>query len=107
MFMVKCIDIVFPEFNSLFKSKYWTVYMNLLRTFGGCDETIANTAIRTICKCFEIKAREKRISLTPELLKESAKSSIGISSMAEVIQIKHLINQIEIINEQITEIDKK
>ncbi len=103
----KCIDIVFPEFNSLFKSKYGTVYMNLLRTFGGCAETIANTDIRTIRKCFEIKARGKRISLTPEQLKECAKSSIGISSMAEVIQIKHLINQIELINKQITEIDKK
>lgn len=25
----KCIDVVFPEFNHLFKSKYGTVYMNL------------------------------------------------------------------------------
>ncbi|MBD0859185.1 IS110 family transposase, partial [Erysipelotrichaceae bacterium 7770_A6] len=24
----KCIDVVFPEFNSLFKSKYGIVYMN-------------------------------------------------------------------------------
>lgn len=103
----KCIDIVFPEFNSLFKSKYGTVYINLLRTFGGCAETIANTDIRTIRKCFEIKGRGKRISLTPEKLKGCAKQSIGISSAAEVIQIKHLVNQIELINKQIAEIDKK
>ena len=103
----KCIDIVFPEFNSLFKSKYRTVYINLLRTFGGCAETIANTDIRTIRKCFEIKGRGKRISLTPEKLKGCAKQSIGISSAAEVIQIKHLVNQIELINKQIAEIDKK
>ena len=102
----KCIDIVFPEFNRLFKSKYGTVYMNLLKTFGSAED-IANTDIRTIRKCFDINGRGKRIALTPEQLKECAKSSIGISSMAEVIQIKHLINQIELINKQITEIDKK
>ena len=30
----KCIDIVFPEFNSLFHSKYGIVYMNVLKTFS-------------------------------------------------------------------------
>ena len=48
----KCIDIVFPEFNKLFNSKYGTVYMNILKTFGSA-ENIANTDIRTIRKCFE------------------------------------------------------
>lgn len=102
----KSIDIVFPEFNSLFKSKYGTVYMNILKTFGSANN-IANTDIRTLRKCFELKGRGKRIPLTPEQLKECAKASIGIPSSAEIIQIKHLINQIELINEQIAEIDKK
>ncbi|MCR1961576.1 IS110 family transposase [Thomasclavelia cocleata] len=102
----KCIDIVFPEFNRLFKSKYGTVYMNLLKTFGSAED-IANTDIRTIRKCFDINGRGKRIALTPEQLKECAKSSIGISSTAEIIQIKHLVNQIELINKQIAETDKK
>ena len=53
------------------------------------------------------KRRGNRISLTPERLKECARSSIGISSSAEVIQIKHLTAQIELIEEQLTEIDKK
>lgn len=30
----KCNDIVFPEFNSLFRSKYGIVYMNILKTFA-------------------------------------------------------------------------
>ena len=34
----KSIDIVFPEFNSLFKSKYGTVYINILKTFGRSEE---------------------------------------------------------------------
>lgn len=102
----KSIDIVFPEFNSLFNSKYSAVYMNILKTFGSA-ENIANTDIRAIRKCFELNGRGRRISLTPEQLKECAKGSIGMPSSAEVIQIKHLVNQIELINEQIAEIDKK
>lgn len=101
----KSIDIVFPEFNHLFKSKYGLVYMNVLKEFGSAD-VIAHTDIRTLRKCFDT-GRGKRISLTAEELKEAAKNSIGFPSAAEVIQIKHLVNQIELINEQITEIDKK
>lgn len=101
----KCIDIVFPEFNSLFKSKYGSVYMNLLREFGSAD-VIAHTDIRTLRKCFDI-GKGKHISLTPEKLKEAAKNSIGFPSTSEVIQIKHLVAQIELLKEQIAEIDKK
>ncbi len=49
--------------------------MNILKTFGSA-ENIANTDIRTIRKCFEIDGRGNRISLTPERLKERARSSI-------------------------------
>ena len=102
----KCIDLVFPEFNSLFKSKYGTVYMNLLKTFGSADK-IAHADIRSIRKCFEIQGRGKRIVLTAERLKEAAKESVGIASLADEIQIRHLIGQIELINAQLDEIDKK
>ena len=80
--------------------------MNLLKTFGSA-EAIASTDIRTIRKCFEIKGRGGRISLTAEKLEECAKNSIGISSEVETIQIKHLVSQIILIKEQIAEIDKK
>lgn len=102
----KCIDIVFPEYNTLFKSKYGTVYMNVLRTFGSA-KAIAKADIRSIRKCFETKTRGKRISLTPEQLKAAAKDSIGFPSSAEVIAMHHLIDMIDMINEQIEEIDKK
>ena len=102
----KCIDIVFPEFNSLFRSKYGVVYMNILKTFSSAD-AIANADIRSIRKCFEFKGQGKRISLSAEQLKSVAKSSIGIPSAAEEIQIRHLINQIELLEEQLSEIDKR
>ena len=102
----KRIDIVFPEFNSLFRSKYGIVYMNVLKNFTSAEE-IANSDIRTIRKCFEYKGRGKRIPLSAEQLKASARTSIGIPSVAEGIQIRHLICQIEMIEEQLSEIDKK
>ena len=102
----KCIDIVFPEFNSLFRSKYGIVYMNVLKTFSSAEK-IANSDIRTIRKCFEYEGRGKRIPLSPDLLKTAAKASVGISSVAEEIQIRHLVCQIEMIEEQLSEIDKK
>ena len=102
----KCIDIVFPEFNSLFRSKYGSIYMNVLKTFGSAD-SIAHADIRNIRKCFETNRRGRRISLTPEALKEAARNSIGFPSKAEVIELRHLIDIIKLINVQISEVDKK
>lgn len=102
----KCIDIVFPEYNDLFTSKYGLVYNNILKTFTSAAN-IAKADIRSLRKCFEFKGRGKRISLTADKLKQVAKQSIGIDSYSEVIQIRHLIDQIELINRQLEEIDKK
>lgn len=52
----KCIDIVFPEFNSLFNSKYGIVYMSVLKTFSFAN-AIANADIRSVRKCFEFKGQ--------------------------------------------------
>lgn len=102
----KSIDVVFPEFNSLFSTKYGIVYMNLLREYASAD-AIANTDIRTLRKSFEKNGRGIRIKLTAEKLKEAAQNSIGFRSIGEEINIKHLIGQIELIEEQLEEIDKK
>ena len=102
----KCIDIVFPEYNSLFTSKYGIVYNNILKTFTSAPN-IAKADIRSLRKCFDFKRQGKRISLTADKLKQAAKDSIGIDSMSDVIQIRHLIDQIELINNQLEEIDKK
>ena len=102
----KCIDIVFPEYNSLFDSKYGIVYNNILKTFTSAAN-IASTDIRNLRKCFEFQGKGMRISLTADKLKKVAKNSIGINSTSEVIQIRHLLDQIELINNQLEEIDKK
>mgnify|MGYP002518703082 CR=1 FL=1 len=101
----KCIDVVFPEYNHLFKSKYGSVYMQLLKNFSSADK-IANAELSELEPFFE-NQRGRRISLTPQLLQQTAQNSVGIPSCAEEIQIKHLIAQIELIQAQIAEIDKK
>ena len=102
----KCIDIIFPEYNSLFNSKYGIVYNNILKTFTSAAN-IAKADIRSLRKCFEFKGQGNRISLTANKLKQVARDSIGIDSISEVIQVRHLIEQIELINKQLEEIDKK
>ena len=102
----KSIDIVFPEYNSLFDSKYGIVYNNILKTFTSAAN-IASTDIRNLRKCFEFQGKGMRISLTADKLKKVAKNSIGINSTSEVIRIRHLLDQIELINNQLEEIDKK
>lgn len=101
----KCIDVVFPEYNQLFKTKYGSIYMQLLKTFVSAEK-IANAELSELEPFFE-KQRGRRISLTPKLLQETAQNSVGIPSASEEIQIKHLIAQIELIQKQISEIDKK
>ncbi|MBR3934781.1 MAG: IS110 family transposase [Clostridia bacterium] len=102
----KCIDIVFPEFNSLFNSKYGIVYMSVLKTFSSAN-AVANADIRSLRKCFEYKGRGCRIPLSAEQLKMAAKASIGIPSAAEEIQIRHIVCQIELLEKQLSEIDKR
>lgn len=102
----KCIDIVFPEFNSLFNSKYGIVYVSVLKTFSSAN-AIANADIRSVRKCFEVKGQGGRISLSAEQLKTTAKFSVGIPSAAEEIQIRHLVCQIELLEKQLSEIDKR
>ncbi len=51
--------------------------------------------------------RGGRISLSAEQLKTVAKVSVGIPSVAEEIQIRHLVCQIELLEVQLSEIDKR
>lgn len=101
----KSIDITFPEFNSLFDSKYGKAYMNILREYSSAA-TVAKTDIRSLRKCFNT-GKGRHIDLTAEELKAAAKKSIGFGSIAEEINIKNLIAQIELIEKQLSDIDKK
>ncbi|MGM9970430.1 MAG: IS110 family transposase [Anaeroplasma sp.] len=95
------IDIVFPEFNSLFKNEYTITYLNILREYSDAY-TIAHTDIRSLRKCFKYCS-----SFTAEELKELASNSIGIHDISISFIIKSVISSIDMISSQIEELDKK
>jgi Transposase and inactivated derivatives len=102
----KNIDLVFPEFNSLFKSKYGIVYMRVLKLYSSAN-IIANTDIRLLRKSFNISDSGRRVSLSAETLKVSAFNSVGETNPTIEIEIKHLISMIELLESHINEIDTK
>lgn len=102
----KALDIVFPEFNSLFSANYGPTYMRILDKLQSAS-TIANTDIRTLRNVLKHEGRGRAISFTAEQLKSLAKSSVGQSDMILEMEIKHLVGLIHFVNENIAEVDKK
>lgn len=102
----KALDIVFPEFNSLFSANYGPTYMRILDKLQSAS-TIANTDIRTLRNILKHEGRGRAISFTAEQLKSLAKSSVGQSDMILEMEIKHLVGLIHFVNENIAEVDKK
>ncbi|QIK58207.1 IS110 family transposase [Erysipelothrix sp. HDW6A] len=101
----KEIDLVFPEFNSLFKTKYGIIYNRILKELSSAF-VISNTDIRSIRKIFNMKIQGNKISLTAEELKAAATRSVGEHNGASEYQIKYLISVIELIKEQCIELKK-
>ena len=102
----KSIDLVFPEFNSLFGSKYGVTYMRLLERFRSAN-TISKTDIRTLRRALEPVGNGRSVSFSAEELKELASNSIGEKSSSSEFQVKHLIGSIQMMEEQIVEVDAK
>lgn len=102
----KNINLVFPEFNTLFKTKYSCTYMNILKQYGSAS-VIANTDVRSLRKILQHHGRGLKVSLTAEHLKQTALDSIGEDNSTAEIEIKHLIAMIELLNTQIKEVDIK
>lgn len=103
----KCLDKVFPEYNSLFSSSYGPTYMRILERFQSAD-TIAHTDIRTLRNTVSPKGQKGRnVSFTAEQLKQLAKESVGEPNIYIALEIKHLVGLINLINKNIKEVDKK
>ena len=95
------IDIVFPEFNTLFNNEYTITYLNILRKYSDAY-TIAHTDIRSLRKCFKYCNY-----FSAEELKELASNSVGIHDVSISFIIQSVISSIDLINSQIEELDKK
>ena len=102
----KCLDHVFPEFNSLFKSKYSKPYFALLLRFGSAFN-IANARIDSLAKTIACKGRGRSVLLDPYKLRNLARSSVGVHCDSLIMEIQHLIQNINLIESQITQTRKK
>jgi len=100
----KSVNAVFED-NSLFNIKYGTIYTNILKQLPSA-KVISNTDIKTLKKYFRLKGKGNRIILTVDTSKEAVKNSIGFPSIAEEINIKNLVFQIELITPQIKGIEE-
>lgn len=94
------IDVVFPEFNTLFNNEYTITYMNILKNYPDAY-TLAHTDIRSIRKCI------KYSNLKAEDIKELASDSIGTYNPSISFMIKSIVQSIELIESQIEEVNKK
>lgn len=102
-----CVDLVFPEFQSFFatgiKSK---TAIAILEKYSS-PQCIVNTRIDSLTNSLMSASNNRFKHNTAIALKQLAKSSIGISNPALETQIRYLIKQIDLLNEQIASIDLK
>lgn len=102
----KAIDLVFPEYNDIFNTPYTNAYMNVLKHSGSAQD-IASTDIRTIRNLIKNEGRGRPVTVSAEHLKESAKNSIGQHNEATVLEIKHLVALIELLEDHVKGYKKK
>lgn len=102
----KCIDIVFPGFNTVFATKYSNTYMAVLKECGSA-KAVRDTHLTHLKKIISDASNGKINSHYPSLLKESAKTSIGEDNAVITLEIKQLVASIELLIEQLDAVDKK
>lgn len=105
--LVGCIDVIFPELYNFFNGNLHSNSARaiLLNFTSPC--VISKTRIDTLTKSLS-KASRGRYSHEEAIhLKSLANSSIGINNPSMCNQIKYLIKQIDLLDEQIASIDSE
>ena len=102
-----CVDLIFPELYHFFnKNLHSNSARTILMNFTS-PSTISKTRIDTLTKSLS-KASRGRYSYDEAVrLKSLSKSSIGIDNPSMCIQIKYLIKQIDLLDEQILSIESE
>lgn len=102
----KCIDIVFPEYNTIFATKYSKAYMAILKECGSA-KAVQDTHLTHLKKIISDASNGKISSDYPARLKESAKTSIGEDNAVLTLEIKQLVASIELLMDQLDVVDTK
>ena len=102
----KCIDIIIPEFNTWFKTKYSKTYITALKKFES-SYNLANANLTHLKKALKHKNRRLHAEIDTSSLRDNAKKSIGENSEVITLEIKMLIENIELLTSRLKTIDKK
>lgn len=105
--LTSCIDQSFPELDSFFKGNlHLNVSYSLLKRYTSPND-IKKVRIDTLTNLLSKASRGRYSTKEAYILKDLAKSSIGINNPSLSIQIKLLLKQIDLLSEQIDEVDLK
>lgn len=105
--LVSVIDQLFPELNSFFKGNlHLNVSYKLLEKYSSPDE-IKKARTNTLANLLSVASRSRYSISETSILKDLAKSSIGVNNPSLSIQTKLLLKQINLLSEQILEVDLK
>lgn len=102
----KQIDIVFPEYNKIFKTKYSRAYMAVLKEFGSAYN-VSKAHLTHLKNVLNSKGRGAKATVDANELRNFANKSIGSHDEATIFEIAHLIGIIELIEEQLLVYKKK
>lgn len=104
--LTTCLDLLFPELDIFFKGNlHLKTSYALLQKYSSPKE-ISRARIDTLSKLLTTNSRGRYSYDEAVNLKDIAKNSIGVNNPAISIQVKCLINQLALLKEQISSIDK-
>ncbi len=102
-----CVDLIFPELFSFFHGNLHSKSARSILLNFTSPARISKTRIDTLTKALAIPSRGRYSYDHALILKQLAKSSIGIVNHSMVFQIQYLISQIDLLDNQISTIDSE
>lgn len=102
-----CLDLLFPELANFFKGNLHINTSYVLLSKYSSPKQISSVRIDTLTKLLSSASKGHYSYDEAVKLKNLAKESIGIDNPALEIQVQCIINQLALLKEQISSMDKK
>lgn len=100
-----CIDLIFPELHTFFHNNLHSKSAHAILTKYTTPSIISKSRIDTLAKTLSTASRGRYSYDHAIQLKNIAKNTIAIDNPAITIQVKYLIQQIDLLDEQISSVD--
>lgn len=106
--LISLLDLVFPEYHALFRDIAGSASRELLRRFPSAED-LAKVDIRRLTSILRKASRGRLGRTKAEAVKQAAINSFArqFSQRALVLQIKYLLEQLDLLLTQIAELDRE